>query len=175
MKIFLLTSLLVLLVTEAASHWGRCPDHQPQQAFNINNFLGKWSEISRSRDDRVESGDCLEIRFDLTRENQIKVIISQSIAGQIDEIEGQAYCDSDKPSQCYIKYFKFQPWKDYKIIYSSSSNLLIYSCSSYYFRYSDQFWLYSKEKHSYDKSLLEKIKQLGFNAEDIRMTNQSDC
>lgn len=175
MKIFLLTSLLLLLVTEGASHWGRCPDHQPQQESSINNYLGKWFEISRSKDDRVESGDCVETRFDKTGENQMKVINTQSIAGQIEEIEGQAYCESDKPYQCYIKFFKFQPWKNYKVIYSSATNLLIYSCSSYYLGYNHQFWLYSREKHYYDKSLLEKIKQLGFSEKEISMTNQSNC
>ena len=136
MKFFLFTSLLLVLTTQGVSHWGRCPEHQTQQNFKINNFLGQWFEIARSKDDRTESGDCVKTNFDSIQENQIKVITTQYVAGQLEETEGQAYCEIEKPSHCHIKFFKFQPWKDYKIVSSGyNSYLLIHSCSSYLFGY----------------------------------------
>lgn len=176
MKFFLFTSLLLVLTTEGVSHWGRCPVHPNDQHFNIKNYLGQWFEIARAKDDRSESGDCVKTNFDFIQENQIKVITTQYVAGQLEETEGQAYCEIEKPNQCHIKFFKFQPWKDYKIVYSAfNSYLLIHSCSSYLFGYSESFWLYSRNPHHYDINLIERIKQLGFGEDDIRMTNQTSC
>lgn len=168
--------ILGLIAVQGRTSLGRCQKPELQKDFDVKKYTGKWHEVVRIKDIPFESGDCVTANYSMNADGSLKVVNSQNLNGVYDTIEGTAMCDQEISGQCYVKFSKFQPWGDYKVIETDYENYsIVYSCTNIAFVYQDMAWILARNPKFDAKSKIDVLKKLGFGDSEFYYTNQDNC
>jgi len=143
----------------------------------VTQYTGTWYEIARDKSIKFETGDCVSAKYSLRADGKLDVLNTEVRPdGTVNAIKGEAYCDADGSANCHVKFSKYQPWGDYRVLdtdYKTYS--IVYSCSSilglYHF---GAGWVLGRNT-DVSPSLASAFADIGIPASDIRVTNQTAC
>jgi len=87
--VFLALSLCLLKVS-CLFRSGSCPTiSYPNQSFLIKNYMGKWYEYARLKDDTVETGNCVVDNYKLNRDGSFNSTITEYTDNGFNKIHGR--------------------------------------------------------------------------------------
>lgn len=178
MKFAAIILLAFLASTQASSGWGLgwCARPTLQSDFTISDYLGTWYERARVKNIRFEKGDCVSAQYSLNADNTVKVINSQYVNGQYESMQGQAYCESQKSGQCYVRFSDNQPWGDYEVVKTDYENFsIVYSCTNLYVAHYKIAWVLARDPEFDPSQAVAALSGLGFDASDFYFTKQGNC
>ena len=170
--------LLMILSScaNATFSFGRCPQVTLQSNFEISKYMGDWYELVRNKDMRYEHGDCGMAHYSLESDGHVKVVNSELVDGEVDDITGEAYCDDDKPAQCHVRFSKLSPYGDYKVLSTDyDTHSLVFSCFSIGIAHWKWVWLLSRTPDLDYSSFIPNIENLGIPESALYFPKQSDC
>ena len=158
-----------------------------QPNFQVDQYLGKWYEMARSKSIRFEKGDDTTAEYGKLDDNKISVVNTEYLAdGTKNWVSGYAVPAGDNPAHLLVTFGKnwFTKWfkgdyrvmetdyKEYAIVYSETTILWLWSFK--------MAWILSRDPHiSQDRvtELLNRLQQLtGLSPDSMRRTshNRSD-
>ena len=106
-----------------------CPFPQLQQNFQTKPYLGKWYDFAHLPN-KFQQGECSTATYNLKSNGEISVYNEQVLTTGWDSILGSASCESDNSGQCWVRFSKFAPKGDYRVISTDyTSYSIVYSCS----------------------------------------------
>lgn len=158
--------------------FGCSPNYQPLdvvQYVDLDKYLGKWYEIASFPQSFQKGCNCSTAEYFKTDEGYIRVLNScrkGSPQGVLKTAEGKAFITDDS-SNAKLKVQFFWPFKgDYWIIDLAKD----YSYAVVGHPNREYLWILSRTK-TMDKalyeSILQKIKQKGFDINLLQITNQT--
>ena len=153
-KIYLL--LILAIAANADWFWGGCPSVNIQQNFELNKYLGKWYEIGRVKNvPYTASTRCGTAEYELQEDGTLKVINTCLLDSGYYPAIGTAYCEDNGTGQCYVRFSRFQPWGDYKVLETDYDNYsVVWSCSSFWLFHVEYSWILARESgYNYDPAI----------------------
>jgi apolipoprotein D and lipocalin family protein len=169
MKIF---AILVLILLSAFNKTDKIQSI-PVSNFNVNKYLGLWYEIART-DNRFEKG-CTNVtaNYSLRQDGGLNVVNKCLIKDKEKMATGKAYFKSENNIASLKVTFFWPFYGNYNVVYLDND-----------YRYAivdggskEYVWILSRTK-TIDgimlNTLLEKIKQNGFNADALIYTKHHD-
>lgn len=177
MKLVFVGLLFLAAPSFAFSGFGPCPAAEAVKSLNVTQYVGTWYEIARDQSIKFETGDCVSAKYALKADGKLSVLNTEvKPDGTVNTIEGEAYCNSDGSGNCHVKFSRFQPWGDYRVLdtdYKTYS--VVYSCSSilglYHF---GAGWVLGRTP-DVSPSYASAFEHIGIPASEMRVTNQTNC
>lgn len=174
----LLTLLVVGMVfgVQATFSWGSCPKVELQQNFDISRYTGNWYEVLRNKDMPYEKGVCSRAQYGLNADGTVSVVNSEVRQGKWNSVDAYAYCDSENPSQCHVKFSRFAPAGDYKVLSTDYDNYsLVFSCFSIGFAHWKWVWVLARNPNFDFAQFVPDIEKLGIPSSGLYYTPQDNC
>lgn len=172
MKYFYLLTLLgfstYLLASNNSITRSKCPYIPPISDFKVDEYLGNWHEILHSKDFIWDYGcQCIQANYTLSPTNSLIVNNSCNRFGQdVNAIGKGSYKGGGKFS---VSFGLFSAPYEVAYIDEDYETSIVVSCIDLPI-FKPYVWLLSRQEKVYNSSLnfyLEKIKNLGFNENDL--------
>ena len=175
MKVLIILSIVSLMCVNSSFSWGSCPKATLQSDFNLSQYMGTWYEMIRSKDMKYEKGDCNKAEYSLSN-GQVTVVNSEVVNGIWSNITGSAYCSSEEPAQCYVKFSDYAPAGDYEVVATDYKKFaIVYSCFSIGIGHWAWAWILSRDPKLNYSFLLPIITNLGISFDSLYFTSHLNC
>ena len=100
-----------------------------QQDFEAQSYIGKWYDFAHLPN--FQKGDCTTATYGLKSNGEISVYNSEWLNGSWNDATGSAKCEKDNSGQCWVKFNRFMPAGDYRVVATDyESYSIVYSCAS---------------------------------------------
>ncbi|XP_041823407.1 apolipoprotein D-like [Melanotaenia boesemani] len=170
--------LLLPLISAQTFNWGPCPNPQVQPNFNLQQYLGQWYEIEKLPA-YFSTGTCIKANYSLRADGTIRVLNSQVINGEVEDIEGTAVIqDIREPSKLGVSFSYFTPYSPYWVLKSDYTSMsVVYSCTDILRLFHiDYAWILARSR-SLPPETVKDAKQLliseGINISRMKPSDQS--
>ncbi|KAL3881459.1 hypothetical protein ACJMK2_027901 [Sinanodonta woodiana] len=180
-----LTVALVLMTGSLAQvfSFGKCPQVQVKENFQLESYLGKWYENRRFFAIFEAFSSCVSANYSLKDDGHIKVVNQGYIKflKKRNVAIGDAYApDVNQSAKLKVK-FGNAPLGDYWVLdtdYDSYS--VVYSCSGYGGIFKTEFsWILTRDRNGLSETkmleLLYNMSSSGINVKRFSVTDQTNC
>lgn len=124
------------------------------------------------------SARCGGADYELEDDGTVTVINSYLEGDKYSTANGSIYCDNDGTGQCHVRFSKFQPWGDYKILATDyDTYAVVWSCSNFLFFNYQLSWVLGRDIDVDSDSLLENYiyNQTTLTADDFVKDDNTNC
>ncbi|KAK3600406.1 hypothetical protein CHS0354_026638 [Potamilus streckersoni] len=181
----LLTLALVLVTSTLAQvfSFGKCPNVQVKQNFQLESYMGKWYENRRFFAIFEVFSSCVSANYSLKNDSHVRVINQGYIKflKKNNVAIGDAYApDANETAKLKVK-FGNAPSGDYWVLdtdYDSYS--IVYSCSTFVGFLKIEFaWILTRDRNGLSdakiQELLQYMSSYDINVNRFAVTDQSNC
>ena len=101
---------------------------QLQQNFETEPYLGVWYDFAHIPN--FQKGECTTATYGLKDNGDISVYNKEWKNRSWNEAKGTAKCEADNSGQCWVKFNRFMPGGDYRVVSTDyTSYSIVYSCT----------------------------------------------
>lgn len=176
MKLLVLLTVVMMIGVEGTFSWGSCPKVELQEDFDISRYTGTWYEAIRSKDMPYEKGTCSRAQYGLNGDGTVSVVNSEARDNKWNSVNGYAYCDKKAPSQCHVKFSRFAPAGDYKVVKTDYKNYsLVFSCFSIGVAHWKWVWVLARQPNFDFAQFVPEIESFGIPSSKLYYTPQDNC
>jgi apolipoprotein D and lipocalin family protein len=177
MTLFAVALLCLATPSIAFTGFGPCPTADAVKKLDVKSYVGLWYEIARDASITFETGDCVTAQYALQDDGKLSVKNSEVRPdGSLNSVTGSAYCQADGSGNCFVKFSRFQPWGDYRVLdtdYKTYS--IVYSCSSLFGLYHfGAGWVLGRTP-DVSPSLASAFAGIGIPESEMRVTSHTGC
>ena len=133
-----------------------------------------WFEQARDKNFRFERGDCQQARYSVAEDKNdtIYVLNSQYRDDEtgFDTASGVAKCNG---AQCRVKFSRFMPEGDYRVVYTDYSNYsIVYSCMDILgVAKCESVWILSRDEELAKDKFKEALNTISDRLPDYELSN----
>lgn len=144
--------------------------------FRAEDYLGTWYDILRNADFPWSKGNCTKNHYYIRDDGRLGFLGSEIVNGKNISVEAEVFIDLSIPGQLWVKFFRFAPLGDYKVIHTDyKRSALVLSCKSFWIFHRKFAWIIARDFNIEVPSYYKIIESLGIPMTEMIKTNHKNC